>query len=141
MKKKLAVCLSILALAPVSLAACGDDEDEPTSEGSTEETTETDTGGGGGSTVDIAADPDGGLAYETTEAEAEAGSVTINFTNEASIGHDVVVEGDGGEIGATDVISGDSADLTVDLEAGDYTFYCSVGGHREAGMEGTLTVE
>ena len=36
---------------------------------------------------------------------------------------------------------GDTDDGTIELEAGDYVFYCDVPGHRAAGMEGTLTVE
>ena len=32
-------------------------------------------------------------------------------------------------------------DLSVDLEAGEYTYYCPVGSHRQQGMEGTLTVQ
>ena len=68
--------------------------------------------------------------------------MTIEFDNPASIGHDVVVEDSGGtEIARTDVITDDSATAAGDFEAGDYTYYCSVAGHREAGMEGTLTVK
>ena len=55
--------------------------------------------------------------------------------------HAVEIEGDGVEEDDRDGHGGDAPPLTVELEAGDYTFYCPVGQHREAGMEGTLTVE
>ena len=68
--------------------------------------------------------------------------MTIDFENPAPTDHDVVVEdADGNELARTDTISGSSATATAELEPGAYTFYCSVDSHREAGMEGTLTVE
>ena len=138
MQKKLCLALAVGALAPFTLAACGGDDEEPAA---SEETTEqTDTGGSGGS-VDISAVPDGSFAYEQDAVEAAAGEVTINFDNPATLGHDVQVEGPDGDLGGTDVISEDSTTVTVNLEAGDYTFYCSVAGHREGGMEGDLAVE
>jgi plastocyanin len=132
---KLRITLAALALAPAALgfAACGDDED-PTS-------TTASTGGGGGEVVAFTADPGGSLAYTETEVEAKAGEATIEFDNPATLSHDVVIEdADGGEIARTDVISGGSTSTTAELEPGEFTFYCSVDSHREAGMEGTLTV-
>jgi|SRR5687768_5634872 plastocyanin len=145
MKTKLAMVFALLALAAFGVAACGDDDDEPADETAattTEETTDTGGGTGGGETVDVSADPGGDLAYEQDSLTASAGTVTISLTNEASIPHDVVIEGPEGDLGATDQISGgDTAEVDVELEPGEYTFYCSVPGHREAGMEGPLTVE
>ena len=137
MKKKLSIALAITAIAPFGLVACGDEEEDSSSGSDTSET----SSAGGGSTVAISAVPDGSFAYEQDSAEAEAGSVTIEFDNPAVLGHDVQVEGDDGDLGGTDVISEDTTTATVELEAGDYTFYCSVSGHREGGMEGDLTVE
>lgn len=148
MTKKLTVLLAMLVFAAFGLAACGGDDDESTSSESaattsetSSETTAADTGGAS-ETLDVSADPDGALAYTTTELSAKAGSAEISFDNPSSTPHDVVVESeDGTEVGATEEVSEGTATATVDLEPGTYTFYCSVDGHREAGMEGTLTVK
>ena len=94
------------------------------------------------STLQLAADPEA-LLFDTEELAAEAGEVVIEFENPSAIPHNVVVEGEDGEdLGGTPQISNDSANLEIPaIEPGEYTFYCSVLGHREAGMEGTLTVE
>lgn len=146
--KKVAALLA-LALAAVALVACGGDDDGTTT--TTETGTEASNGaatggggseGGGSSTVSFEADPGGGLAYTTTEATAKAGKVTIAFDNPQAVPHDVAIEdASGKEIGQTDTITESSASTTVDLKPGEYTFYCTVPGHREAGMEGTLTVK
>ena len=138
--KRLTLLLTLLALSAFGLAACGgDDEEDPAAPETTAAET---TDGGGGGSVAISADPDGALAYTEDSATVPAGAVTIEFENPASIGHDVVVEDDGGtELLRTDVITGETTTAEGELEAGDYTFYCSVAGHRESGMEGTLTAE
>ena len=147
--KKLAALL-VLALAAFALVACGGDDDSGTTAATTEADNgaaaeggkEAGAGGGGGSTVDFEADPNGELAYTTDSATAEAGEVTIDFTNPQSLTHDVVIEDEGGEdVGGTELIGEGETSETVNLKPGKYTFYCSVPGHREAGMEGTLTVE
>ena len=142
--KKLALLLSLLALAAFGVAACGDDEDEDTTAATTEATTTEETAGGGGEggTISVSADPDGALAYEQSSLEATAGPNTIELTNDSSTPHDVVIEdADGNETARTDEISGDTTTAEAELAAGEYTFFCSVPGHRDAGMEGPLTVE
>jgi plastocyanin len=143
---KLLTIAVVIALATFGLAACGgDDDDDGGDETTAEVTTEATTAGGGGGAggaVDIAAAADGSLAYDQTEVNAPAGSVTINFDNPAPLSHDVVVEDEAGEeLGRTDLIAEDTTSTTVELPAGSYTFFCSVPGHREGGMEGTLAVK
>ena len=66
--------------------------------------------------------------------------MTFKFSNPSSVPHAFEVEGNGVEE-ETETITGGEASVTVDLEPGEYEYYCPVGQHREAGMEGTLTVE
>jgi plastocyanin len=152
MKKVVAVLA--LTLAAVALVACGSSSDNSSS--STTEATsggETTSGsasgggkeegeGGGGSAVKFEADPEGQLAYTTTEATAKAGKVTVEFNNPQGLTHDVAIESSSGEeVGKTELIAEGSDSTTVNLKPGTYHFYCTVPGHREAGMEGTLTVK
>ena len=137
-RRLLLLLLTTLALV-VAVAACGGDDDD---EGSEEPAAEETTGGGGGDAVTImlAADPNGDLAFDQTELTAAAGEVTIEFMNESGLPHNVEVEGNGVEE-VSDTITEGSTSLTLTLEPGEYEFYCAVPGHREGGMEGTLTVE
>jgi len=89
----------------------------------------------------IPADPNGQLAYITKEATAPAGQLEINSKNEASIPHDIAVEGNGVNEKGETVQDGGVSTVDVTLKLGKYAFYCTVAGHREGGMEGTLTVK
>ena len=139
--------VAAMALATGGLAACGDDDEDtgasppPPAAAQTQTSGAAGGGGGGGETVEVAADPGGDIAFQQDSLTAPAGSVTFEFTNQANIPHDFKIEQDGADIGGTEVITGDTTQATVELEAGEYTFYCSVGDHREDGMEGELTVE
>ena len=143
--KKLLALSAVVALASFGLAACGDDDDDDGGDTTAAATTTEETtagGGGAGSTVEVAAPANGDFAYEPSELTAKAGAVTIDFDNPATLSHDVVVEDENGqELGKTDLVSQGEASTTVDLQPGTYTFYCDVPGHREGGMEGTLTVQ
>jgi mono/diheme cytochrome c family protein len=93
-----------------------------------------------GGTLDIPADPNGALAYTFADAEAPAGPLTINSVNESSTPHNIALEGGGVNEEGEVVQGGGTSTVEADLDAGEYTFFCSVPGHREGGMEGTLTV-
>ena len=81
---------------------------------------------------------EGALRFDPSELSAPAGEVTFRFNNTEATPHDFVIEKDSRRIGGTDLVSNDSAELTVELDAGAYTFFCTP--HRSAGMTGTLTV-
>lgn len=149
--KKVAVAFA-LVLAALALAACGSSSDDSSStESKSQSGTSTESQSGAGSaeggtagsasTLDIEA-ASSGLAFSSDTASAEAGEVTVNFTNPQPLTHDVAFEDSSGKtVGKTELIAEGSDSATVDLKPGEYTFYCSVPGHREAGMEGTLTVK
>ena len=125
--------LTVLLSTALLAAGCGGDDngdDEGGGGGA----------GGGGGGLTLTADPGGAISWEPTDLSAPAGSVTIKLVNQSDIPHAVEVEGNGVEE-ESETITGSDTELTVDLEAGEYTFYCPVGDHRAKGMEGTLTVE
>jgi mono/diheme cytochrome c family protein len=94
-----------------------------------------------GGTLDIPADPNGATAYTFADAEAPAGALTINSVNKSSTDHDIAIEGNGVNEKGEVVKDGGTSTIKADLKPGKYTFYCSVDAHRQAGMEGTLTVK
>lgn len=95
----------------------------------------------GGTTLQLEAS-ETALEYDTTELSAKAGKVTIDFNNPSAIAHNVVIEDSSGkELASFKPIAGGEESETAELKPGTYTFFCSVPGHRQAGMEGTLTVK
>ena len=88
--------------------------------------------------ISIAADPNGQLAYTTKVATGQPGEISIEMPNKSTTPHDIVIDGKGkGEV----VQNGGTSEFEADFDAGAYTYYCSVPGHRQAGMQGTLTVK
>ncbi|HEX2506312.1 MAG TPA: plastocyanin/azurin family copper-binding protein [Gaiellaceae bacterium] len=148
MRLRLIALALLVASLGVAVAACGGDDEggggdaaEQTTTAETEAETETEEEGGeddsgGGTTLELAADPDGKLEFDAEQLSAAAGPITIEFTNEASIPHNVSVEGQ-----TSETISGGATTLELDLEPGEYEYICAVSGHAAAGMTGTLTVE
>lgn len=96
---------------------------------------------GPGGTLQLAADPTN-LAFDKSSLTSKPGKVTIDFTNPSSLEHDVAIEGsEGKKIAVSQLIGESETSVSANLAAGTYTFFCTVPGHREAGMEGTLVVK
>ena len=89
----------------------------------------------------LPADPNGQLAYITKVATAPAGPLEIDSKNDAAIPHDIALEGNGVNEKGETVQGGGVSKISATLKAGKYQFFCTVSGHREGGMEGTLTVK
>ena len=83
------------------------------------------------------------MKFTKSTLTAKAGTVTISFTNSSPLAHNLTVQQgtSGPVVGATPTFMGGTKTLKLTLKAGTYTFYCSVPGHRAAGMQGTLTVQ
>jgi len=92
-------------------------------------------------TLEIPADPGGALAYVFADALAQPGALDVTSPNESSVPHNIALEGQGvNEVGEV-VQDGGVSEISADVEQGEYQFFCTVTGHRAAGMEGTLNVE
>jgi plastocyanin len=82
-----------------------------------------------------------GLAYRFADATAPAGQITIQSENPQPTDHDIAIDGNGVSDKGEVVANGGVSKFSTDLKPGTYTFFCSVPGHREGGMEGKLTVK
>jgi len=141
-----ALTLAAVALA-VGVAACGGSSGSSSTSSSSapapssSSSSSSASGSGGGSTITDSADPSGQLKFTNSTLTAKAGKATVDFTNSSQLSHNMTIEDSSGkQVGATPTFAGGTKSFTVDLKPGKYTFFCSVPGHREAGMQGTLTV-
>jgi plastocyanin len=152
-RSKALLSMATLAATLLLLVGCGGSSSSSSSPASTPAETPTTSSAststpapasesGGAEKLSLEADREGQLAYDTKSLSAKAGKVSIDFTNDSSLPHDVTIESSSGaSVGATPTFAGGSKTLSVTLKAGTYKFFCSVPGHRQAGMEGTLTVK
>jgi plastocyanin len=95
---------------------------------------------GPGGTLQLAASPTD-LAFDKTSLSSKPGKVTIDFDNPAALEHNVAIEQEGEEIATSETLAEGKTSVSADLAPGTYTFLCTVPGHAEAGMEGTLVVK
>jgi plastocyanin len=95
------------------------------------------------SVIKVEANPSGLLKFTQSSITAKAGSDTVEFTNNSPLEHDVVIATTSPEkiLGKTAIFDHGTKTFKVTLAAGTYVYYCSVPGHREAGMEGKLIVK
>jgi uncharacterized cupredoxin-like copper-binding protein len=134
MRRILGIAVPV-AVAAVALAGCGSSSSTTTKSATKSVTLST----SGAHAVKLSADPSA-LKFNTTTLSAKAGTVTITMNNPAPLEHGIAVEGNGVDKDGKIVGQGGTSVLAVQLKAGKYTFFCPVPGHRQAGMQGTLTV-
>jgi plastocyanin len=94
-----------------------------------------------GGKLEIPADPNGQLLFQFKNAQAKPGPLTISSPNKSAVQHNIAVQGNGvnaaGPVGA----SGHVSTIKVTVKPGKYPFLCTVPGHAQAGMKGTLIVK
>lgn len=144
--------LAVAMVAALALAACGGDDDD---DGGVIDTSPTAAAPADGDASPAAGTTDGdaaaagsvsvtgtdGLMFEPASLTAQSGEISVELTAESGVNHTFTVETPDGDVEVATADAGATDSGTIELEAGTYTFYCSVAGHREAGMEGTLVVE
>jgi plastocyanin len=128
----------VAAYVASAVAKGGDDPGRLADVGAKRSTDVADVSGGEN---DIEADPNGQLAYVFGAATAKPGKLTLLSTNKSSIDHNIAIEGGGLDEKGPVVKNGGVSRISFEAKKGEYTFYCSVPGHREGGMLGKLTVE
>jgi plastocyanin len=125
MKKTFAMLA--LALAAVSLVACGGGGDD------------------NGTTLKLVADPSGAPKFDTSSLTADAGKITIDFTNPSATPAVVAVKSPEGKLyGRTNggkYITHGTANVTMDLDPGTYIYYSTWDMYEVKGMKGILTVK
>jgi plastocyanin len=94
-------------------------------------------------TLKLTSPADGGLTFDPSKLDAKPGQVTLSYSDPSPVGHSVAIaDSSNQELDAGDIVTqGGTSTATADVSPGTYTYYCTVPGHREAGMEGTLTVK
>jgi plastocyanin len=148
--RHLSLILLVCALA-IPVAGCGGDDDDggggggSSNSGGGASSKKSDTGGGssgggGSQTLKIAADPGGALKFDKSSLTAKTGKVTVVMDNPSDLPHAVEIEGNGVEFKGETVEKGGVSKASGELKPGKYEFYCPVDSHKQAGMEGTLTV-
>jgi plastocyanin len=134
-RRSAGLCAAVGTIALVA-AACG-------SSGSTTTTAATTSPSQGapqqsGTTLQLGTDPNA-LAFVPTTLSAPAGKITIVLTNDSAIQHSIAIKAPGDVPGQV-VNQGQMSTTTATLKAGTYQYYCTVPGHAQSGMVGTLTV-
>jgi plastocyanin len=146
--------VTMLAVCAVVALGCGDDSDDEgggdsggggssAGYGSNGADKEKQKAGGasGGSQLKLTADPGGALKFDKTSLSTKPGKVTVVLDNPSDVPHAIEVEGKGVEEEGKTVGKGGVSKVTADLKPGEYEYYCPVGDHKQAGMEGALTVK
>ncbi len=97
-------------------------------------------GGGSQTELNVTSPEDGGLVFEPAQLEAPVGSITMLYTNPSAVPHSIAIESAGDVLEESETVTDAETEVSAELGPGEFIFFCTVPGHRESGMEGTLTV-
>jgi plastocyanin len=119
-----------------------DEQDKRNKELAKEEGTTETTATGPVEAIDVSSPADGSLVFTPDGLQAKPGNVQITYDNPSPVPHSIAVAtANGNVLGQVQPFSGGKQTVDLnDLKPGKYVFYCTVPGHREAGMQGDLTV-
>jgi plastocyanin len=120
-------------LVALAAAGCGG------SKGTTNTAARADTNVSPSQVIQLSAD-ESALKFDKDSIDANAGTVRLVMANPSGTDHNVAVKGSGVDEKGPVVGKGGQSIVTVTLKPGEYTFYCSVDAHEQAGMKGTLRV-
>jgi plastocyanin len=145
---RLARGVAVLALGLGALTACGgnsgSDAGSTTAATSSEAPASTgasESSGGSQSQAQSLTATETNFTIALDSTDLKAGTYDITVVNNGSSTHNLTVEEDGTTKATSDNLApGESTTLTVDLDAGEYVFYCAIGNHRAMGMELTVPV-
>ena len=142
--------VGLLVATSLALAACGSSNNDNSTASSTPSTppatstttpSATPAPSSAGGTVALSAQGSQ-LAFNATSETAKTGKVALKFTNDSALQHNVTLADSSNKVlGKTPTFQGGAKSFCATLKPGTYTYYCSVPGHRQAGMQGTLTVK
>jgi plastocyanin len=104
-------------------------------------TTTTEAAQAGAETVKVSSPADGSLVFEPSKLTAKAGTVTIDYDNPSPVDHSIAIEAGGETLDESEIAANATLTASADLKPGKFVYFCTVPGHREAGMVGTLTVK
>src|SRR3954454_3822452 len=117
------------------------------SSGGNQQPVQTVSGSGGGNagastTLNVTSPADGSLVFQPDGLTAKPGNVTITYDNPSPVPHSIAVATSNGNVlgQVQPFANGKQSVQLSNLAPGQYVFYCTVPGHREAGMQGDLTV-
>jgi plastocyanin len=134
----ISVVLTLAAISSAVITGALEADEEKASEASAESAPEGPSQGG--QQLRLAADAGGDLRFDKQRLTGRTGEVQLVLRNPASIEHNVAIEGQGVKRQGPTVGKGGTSTVRADLRAGRYTFYCSVPGHRQGGMEGEVLI-
>ncbi len=133
---------SLLALT-APLAACGGSPSAAPSSPAATGVAIAPSGGGSAPAAQSVTVHESEFKLDPAAVSVKAGTVTFQVVDDGQAPHDLHIapKGSSAEVGASQrVTAGGTTSFTVTLQPGTYDMWCGVPGHRNLGMQGTVTV-